>query len=256
MFVQIEADLKKRLDGKIVEELLAAYQEAKHNFLLGGLRLSAVEGGRFCEAAFRLLEQITTGKFTGLNRTLDTERLITQLANIPKGTHSDSVRIHIPRALRVVYDIRNSRDAAHLADGIDPNLQDATLVISVLDWVLAEFVRIYHGVPASDAQHIVEGLVARKVPAIQDFDGFLKVLKPELKASEYVLLILYERGGAGALYKELEEWVRPAMRANLRTTLNRMVNDYAYAHLKANRYFITKRGVAEAEKKRLHHVQD
>jgi hypothetical protein len=71
-------------DGKIVDELLAAYQEAKHNFLLGGMRLSAVEGGRFCEAAFRLLERVTTGRFTPLNRSLDTERLIEALARSPR----------------------------------------------------------------------------------------------------------------------------------------------------------------------------
>jgi len=254
MLKQIQGDLKKHFDEKIVDELLAAYQDAKHNFFLGGLRLSAVEGGRFCEAAFRLLEQATTGRFTGLNQTLDTEKLIARLANLQKASYSDSARIHIPRALRVVYDVRNNRDAAHLADGIDPNLQDATLVISVLDWVLAEFVRMYHGVPAGEAQKIVDSLVARRVPAVQDFDGFLKVLRPQLIASDYILLVLYERGKAGALYKEIESWVRPPMRANLRRTLNRLVDDFAHVHLAGDRYILTKLGAAEVEKRNLHRV--
>ncbi len=65
---------------------------------------------------------------------------------------------------RAVADLtrQDTRDAAHLADGIDPNIQDATLVISVLDWVLAEFVRIYHGVPAQAAQVIIESLSSRE----------------------------------------------------------------------------------------------
>jgi hypothetical protein len=100
---------------------------------------------------------------------LDSDKLIVTLSN-----YSDSIRLHIPRAIRVVYDIRNKRDAAHLADDIDPNLQDATLVISNLDWILAEFIRLYHNVSADEAQKIIEGLVARKVPVIEDFDGFLK----------------------------------------------------------------------------------
>src|SRR5882762_3645162 len=104
MLKQIEGDLKKHFDGKIVDELLAAYHDAKHNFFLGGLRLSAVEGGRFCEAALRLLEQAATGRFTGLNQRLDTDKLIARLANLQKVSYPDSVRIHIPRALRVVYD--------------------------------------------------------------------------------------------------------------------------------------------------------
>jgi hypothetical protein len=59
------------------------------------------------------------------------------------------------------------------SETIDPNLQDATFVTSNLDWILAEFVR--HNVPAAEAQRIVDGLVTRSVPAIQDFGGFLKV---------------------------------------------------------------------------------
>jgi hypothetical protein len=256
MLQVVAKGLKKQIDGKLVDELLDAYQEAKQNFYVGGLRLSAVEGGRFCEAAFRILEQVTTGKYTGLNHKLDIERLIGRLANLAKGSFADSIRLHIPRALRVVYDVRNNRDAAHLADGIDPNLQDATLVISILDWVMAEFVRLYHGVAANDAQKIIESLVTRTVPAIEDFDGFLKVLNPQLQASEYVILILYERGKGGATYDEIEQWVRPKMRANLRRTLGRLVDDLAFVHGKGDRYFLTRRGAVEVEKKRLHHVEN
>ena len=250
----IRRGLVRHFDQQLVFELLTAHQEAKHNFYLGGLRLSAVEGGRFCEAAFRLLEQATSGKPTPLGRKIDAERVMLNLANLPKGSYPDSIRVHIPRALRVVYDIRNNRDAAHLADGIDPNFQDAALVVSVLDWVLAEFVRLYHSMPANEAQKIVEGLVARKAPAIQEFAGFLKVLKPNLKASEYILLLLYERGTAGALYAEIEKWMRPPMRNNLQRTLHRLVNDKAFVHLddKKHLYFITKLGSITVEKSKLH----
>jgi hypothetical protein len=86
--------------------------------------------------------------------------------------------------LRVVYDIRNTRDAAHLADNIDPNLQDATLVVSVLDWILAEFVRLHHNVSPDEAQKLVEELVTRVAPVVQDFSGFLKLLNPNLGATD------------------------------------------------------------------------
>jgi hypothetical protein len=158
MVHHLEGGLKKHFDSKLVDELLAAYEHAKDNFHLGGLRLSAVEGGRFCEAAFRMLEQATTTRFTPLNKQLDTTRIISDLANLPSGQTPDSIRLHIPRMLRVIYDIRNKRDAAHLADGIDPNLQDAALVASNLDWVLGEFVRLYHDVSANEAQKLVDGV--------------------------------------------------------------------------------------------------
>jgi hypothetical protein len=254
MLDKIAGNLKAKFDPRLVDELLSAYQEAKRNFFLGGLRLSAVEGGRFCEAAMRMLQQATTGRFTALGQMIDSDRLFQQLKDIPRGTQPDSIRLNIPRVVRVIYDIRNGRDAAHLADDIDPNLQDATLVISNIDWVLAEFVRLYHDVDADEAQRIVDGLVVRAVPAVQDFDGFLKVLNPKLKASQFVLLLLYERGSSGASFSDIQAWVQPSMRANLRTTLRRLVDDNAFAHDDGQKFYITALGTKEVEKKNLHNV--
>jgi hypothetical protein len=197
-----------------------------------------------------MLEQCVTGKFTPIGKQLNSEKIINFLANA--ASQRDAIRFHIPRSIRLVYDIRNKRDAAHLADGIDPNIQDATLVISVLDWILAEFVRLYHGVSAQQAQLIVDGLVQRKVPAIQNFGNFRKVLKPKLRASDFVLLLLYECGEAGAAYIRLDEWVPPKMRANLRRTLEQLVHDSARVHTEGGMYYITRLGLADVEKRRLH----
>jgi hypothetical protein len=248
----IRAGLAAVYDARLVDELLDAHAEAKEKFYLGGLRLSEVEGGRFGEAAFRLLQQETTGTFDPLGAPLDTEKTIKTLAGLQKGSHPDSVRLHIPRALRVIYDIRNNRDAAHLADGIDPNLQDATLVVAIIDWVLAEFLRLHHSVSADEAQQIVEDLVTRQAPVIQDFDGFLKVLDPSLEARDRCLILLYQRGAKGAVYEELESWVHPKMRSNLRRTLSRLVNDKSFAHRDASgRYLITMTGQQWVESRKL-----
>lgn len=251
MSASVRQGLIAFLNTGLVDELLAAYQEAKRNFYLGGLRLSAVEGGRFCEAAFRLLQQRTTGGFDPLGRQLDSETLVRQLANIPAAQHPEAVRLHIPRALRVVYDIRNKRDNAHLADGIDPNLQDATLVIAILDWVLAEFVRMYHAVPPQVAQDMVTSIITRSAPAIEDFDGFLKVLRTDLGASEFVLVLLYQRGPQGATFHELESWVRPKMRSNLRRTLHSLEHDKAHIHASNGTFRITRSGQTCVEAQRL-----
>jgi hypothetical protein len=249
---RIRAGLVGSLDARVVDELLDAHEEAKRNYYLGGLRLSAVEGGRFCEAAFRLLEQIAGFARTPIGAQLDAEKLIARLASLPRGTQPDSVRLHIPRALRLVYDIRNARDAAHLADNIDPNLQDATLVVSVLDWVLAEFVRLYHhNVSANEAQELVEETVTRSAPVVQDFKGFLKVLNPNLKAGDHALVLLYHRGAVGATFAELSSWVRPKMRGNLNRTLKRLVEQDDFVHWDGARYIITRRGQQEVERRHL-----
>lgn len=247
--VEIRASLVAVYDATIVDELLDAHEELKRNYYLGGLRLAEVEGGRLAEAAFRLLQQETTGAFDQLGRSLDTEGIIRDLAAHPVGSHPDSVRLHIPRALRVIYDIRNNRDAAHLADGIDPNMQDATLVATTTDWVLAELVRLHHNVTADQAQRIVDELVSRVAPIVEDFDGYLKLQNPDLGAGDQCLVLLYQRGEAGAAYSELSEWVHPSARENLRRTLNRLVNDRAFVHRKSDQYFITGSGRRDCEKR-------
>lgn len=247
----VEAQLSAQLDAKLVNELMEAHSEAKRNYYLGGYRLSAVEGGRFCEAAFRLLELIAFSAFTPLNRQLESEKLILRLSNLNPSQQKDAVRLNIPRALRLVYDIRNKRDAAHLADGIDPNVQDATLVVSVIDWVLAEFLRMYHSVSADEAKLLVDAIVVRSAPVVQDFDGFLKVLNPELGATDHCLTLLYQRGAIGATFEEFSKWVRSSMRPNLRRTLNALVDVKDLAHFDGTRYQITRLGEQDVERRKL-----
>lgn len=252
MKAAIRSSLAAAYEPALVDEFLAAYEEAKNNYYLGGLRLSAVEGGRFAEAAFRMLQQETTGTFTPLGKTLPrTDTLIDTLEQLPAAAHPESVRLHIPRALRVVYDIRSKRDAAHLADNIDPNLQDATLVVSTLDWILAECVRLHHNVSANQAQVLVEELVTRVAPVVQDFNGFLKLLNPSFGATDQALVLLYQRGAAGAEFVELEEWVNPKSRKNLRRTLYTLVHAKAFAHQTGDRYVLTRTGQQDVERRKL-----
>lgn len=251
MRAEIRASLVSAYDEVLVDELLEAQEDAKRNFYLGGLRLAGVEGGRFAEAAFRMLQEETTGTFTPLGTSLDTSKTIRDLAALPRATYLDSVRLHIPRTLRVIYDIRNNRDIAHLGDGIDPNLQDATLVATCMDWTLAEFLRMHHNVTANEAQILVDELVGRSAPIIQDFDGFLKLLDSSLAASDQCLVLLYQRGGAGAEFSELQEWVHPKAKSNLRRTLNRLVDDRAQLHRVDGHFVITAAGQAEVENRRL-----
>ncbi len=251
MRATVEGELSAKLNPKLVAELLDAHAEVRRNFYLGGLRLSAVEGGRFCEAAFRLLEEVSTGAFTPLGRQLDTDRIIERLRGLGSSSYSDSIRLHIPRALRLIYDIRNKRDAAHLADGIDPNLQDATLVVSTVDWVLGEFLRLFHTAPPDKIHGLVEDIVTRSAPIVQDFDGALKVLKPDLSASDHCLVLLYHCGAKGATLEELDGWVRPKMRRNLRRTLRLLADQKDLVYASSDRYRITRLGEREVEIRRL-----
>src|SRR5437763_8920704 len=124
------------LPEPLIDELLEAFVEAKRRHYLGDLRPHEVEGGRFSEATFRVLQHATAGAHTPVGKTLPKVPDLMRTLEGASGS-SDSLRLHIPRTLRLIYDIRNKRDAAHLADGIDPNLQDSSLIVGNMDWVLA-----------------------------------------------------------------------------------------------------------------------
>ncbi len=253
--IKIKTALIGRFPQHIVDQLLECFEEQRRNLLLGNLRPNEVEGGRFAEAAFRMLQHAAGLPITPIGTQLNTDNLIRQLAGMATGSVEESVRLHIPRTLRVIYDIRNKRDAAHLADGIDPNLQDATLVSAAADWVLAEFVRLGGGVGPHEAFTLVKAITVQRIPAVEDFGDFLKTLRPSLGPSDRILLLLYKRGNEGATTEELEKWLKPSQRPNLARTLQQLEHDKDLVVLVGGKYKITRRGVQETERKKLVEIE-
>jgi hypothetical protein len=82
-------------------------------------------------------------------------------------------------------------------------------------------------------------------------DGFLKVLRTDLTASDFVLLLLYQRRTQGAPVKDLESWVRPTMRNNLQRTLNKLQHDKADIHGSGDTFRITRSGQNYVEARHL-----
>ncbi|MBN9606760.1 MAG: hypothetical protein J0G30_09135 [Actinomycetales bacterium] len=236
------------MPAELVKELLEAFAEAKRRFYRGDLRPSEIEGARFSEAVFRILEWATTQRYTPLGG--DLPKIPTLMGKLEQSMAApESIRFHIPRTLRLIYDVRNKRDVAHLGDGIDPNQQDATMVVRNMEWVLAELVRLHHNVSATEAHSIIVDLVSKDVPLIQVFDGFPRVLK-QLKASDHMLALLYWRGVEGATLTELHSWARSSMRANLKRTLNAL-DAKDLIHLQRDRYILTNLGEQDVEQRKL-----
>ena len=252
MINSIRSDFEAHAPKELVNQLFETYHEIKRNFFLGNLRPNEVEGGRFSEAVFRILEHVTTGKYTKLGVQISQfSEKCSKMENLPAASFSDSIRIHIPRTIRLIYDIRNKRDVAHLADGIDPNIQDATFVVCASDWVMSEFVREFHKVTADEAYALIKKLVAQKVPAIEEFGGVLKTLNPSLSVSERILILLYHRGDDGASIDELKKWLKPEHISNLPRTLNTLEREKDCIICISGMYKITKRGIKIVEDKNL-----
>lgn len=247
----IKSSLTARFPSNLVDELIDCYIEQKRNLYLGRLRPNEVEGGRFAEAAFRMLQHTAGLALTPLGTQLDTDGIIRALANLPTTVALESIRLHIPRTLRVIYDIRNKRDAAHLADGIDPNLQDSYFVSSALDWVLAEFIRVSHGISADKAFALVRAITIRRIPAVEQFGDMLKTLRPSLGPSDRILLLLYHCADSGATVAELSGWLKPQQRKNLNRTLAQLEHDKDCVVFTGDKYRLTRRGIASIESRKL-----
>jgi hypothetical protein len=60
------------------------------------------------------------------------------IATLPE----DGLRLQIPRACIFVYDITSNRGARHDSDEMNPNEMDATVILPVFSWMLAELARL------------------------------------------------------------------------------------------------------------------
>jgi hypothetical protein len=242
----IKEILSSRLDADLVESLLEHYKELKQKFFLGQYEPSQLNCAKFAEVIMRILEYITKKNYTPFGENVSLDDLTKKLEQLPKDKFSDSIRIHIPRIIRATYDIRSKRGVAHIGE-ISPNLMDATFVISACDWILAEFIRLYHTGDPNEAQTIIDSIVERKIPIIEEFGDNLKVLNPALSIADKILLILYKKYPNYVSTSDLKKWIKTKSPAHITTVLSRL-DDNAKVHRKGKENIITRKGIEYVEK--------
>ncbi len=170
------------------------YNELKTNFAHRRFKPAELDAAQFCEVVFRILEWHTSGDgtYTPFGESIGN---FNKFEN--KSAFDDSIRFHIPNALKTIYTIRNKRGVGHIAKEIDPNLMDATLVVTCADWIMAELVRLFHNLPIVEAQKIVNNLVTKRIPIIWrvgDTDR-RRILNPpdrNLSTKDKILLLLHD----------------------------------------------------------------
>ncbi len=199
-----------------------------------------------------MLEHELLGRYTPLGKPLpglNDKRLNTFFGAQGK---PDGLRVHLPKALYFIYGIRNQRDAAHLGDGIDPNTQDANLVVSTLDWMMAELVRVFHTVTPDEAHAIISDLVTREVPVVEEIGG-QPVCSKDLGVSDRVLVFLYRAGrDRGLELKELKRQMRHSDQSNLNKTVKRLdEKGLVLLHPSTNKAHITGMGMRDVERRKL-----
>ncbi len=163
---------------------------------------SELNGGKFCEAAYTVLEGYATGTYKSVAyKPRSLESACQQLAQYT--STPDSVRLSIPRAIIALYDIRNRRGVGHVGGEVSPNHMDAMYVLGSAKWILAELIRVYNGLSVGEAQQAVEELSERDIPLIWSSDDTKRVLINGLSKKDETLLLLYSSGSGSLTEKEL-----------------------------------------------------
>jgi hypothetical protein len=152
------------------------------------------KAGKFIEAVLKALGTHCNVAFEQ-GRKFKADRVMTGLGQTPDGSFDDSLRLIIPRACRVVYDIASNRGARHDPHEINPNAMDAGIVVPVCSWIMAELIRFAQkgAVDPSEAAELVEGLMERKYPVVEVVGDRIYLHAKKKSAADVILVALARR---------------------------------------------------------------
>jgi len=189
------------------EALERSYREILSNFIHGKFEPSELNGGKFAEAVYRLLEWYTdpSNSYTPIGTSIrnfkQSNRKFEPLSSFP-----DSIRFHIPEIIVTMYTIRNKRGVGHLGGDVNPNFMDSSLILSMAKWVLGELVRIFYVTTLDKAQVLVDSITVKKLPIIWAVEDKRRILNTSLKYTRKTLVILYYEYPKSCSDRELFSW--------------------------------------------------
>ncbi|MBA7580266.1 hypothetical protein ES708_22157 [subsurface metagenome] len=215
MLEEIKAELLVHIPNDIVTAILGYHGSVKNCLRLQDWEKCLLHGGKFAEEVMKATHFLRTGNIVK-HVSVDSEiRELAGLTQLP-----ESVRILIPRAVRVLYDHRSRRGGAH--GSFDPNAMDCMVVVSVCDWVLGELVRVYCTQSPELATKFVMAISAKAVPLVERVGEDYIVLEEGASARKEIGLILYSRYPERTTTEQLITWIVGHSTENVRSSLNYM----------------------------------
>lgn len=189
------------------DPLISEYQSIVQNFLEHRWLPSELSGGRFSEIVYTILDGQAKKKYAAApSKPASFVHACRDLENNAQPHVPRSFQILIPRILPALYEIRNNRSVGHVGGDVDPNHMDSVAVLSMCNWVMAELVRVFHGLTVAEAQNVVDVLAEVRIPVIWSDGNIKRVLRPELKLHEQ-LLLLAATSVPDVSSKELVAWI-------------------------------------------------
>lgn len=187
----------------LVADLTGAFNQLIKNYAEHRWEPAELNGGKLCEAAYTILSGYFAGAFE--QRAHKPRDMVTACRNLEKENGPRSARIQIPRMIVALYEIRNNRGVGHAGGDVDPNHMDATAVVYMAKWIVAELVRLLHGLTTEEATKLVDALVEREVALVWRSGDKRRVLATGLTHHKGTLLLL--SGVAEARESDLVAWL-------------------------------------------------
>jgi hypothetical protein len=161
--------LKDKFAGKYADAAVGHFNRMVQDYQQREWDDANAKAGKFVEAVLKALwdeagEAVPKGKAFKAGTIMDT---IDKKTGLP-----DSLRLTIPRACRFVYEIASNRGARHDADEIEANEMDASAVLALCSWILAEMISYSQkGMDLDEAKAVVDGVFKRKYPFTEEIES-------------------------------------------------------------------------------------
>jgi hypothetical protein len=170
------------------DPLIQEYRLIIQNFSEARWSPASLSGGRFCEVVYNILDGYGAGTYASTpskpSDMVSACRKLEQNKSVPR-----SFQILIPRMLPALYEVRNNRNIGHVGGDVNPNHMDTTLVVSMCSWILAEIIRVFHGLDTSSAQAIVDKLAEIKIPLVWQGPEVTRILDNSLSIPDKILIL-------------------------------------------------------------------
>jgi hypothetical protein len=244
---QVIAVLSPPLPSEIVTNLLDEYLDIKQNLAFRRFRPSELNGGRFAECVLRLIQHLDNPPYTPFGTSLCNSNAIIQHVRKNSTLH-ESVRSLIPGLARILLDVRNRRDVAHVGGDVSPNYPDALLIAYNADWILTEILRLYYNCSIDTARKIAESINETSIPIIADVDGFIRVQNTKLDFRSRTLAILYSKKPNKVRDAALVKWTRYSNPSTFKKDILCKLDAEALIHYENGLCALLPKGIVYVEK--------
>jgi hypothetical protein len=211
------------------EPLLKEYQLIIQNYSEHRWGPSELSGGKFCEIVYNILDGHAKNNYISAPSKppdfVGACRLLEKNVHVPR-----SFQILIPRLLPALFEVRNNRGVGHAGGDVDSNHMDATFVVTSANWVLSELVRYFHNLSTKSAQTLVDNLVERRIPLIWEGEGMRRVLEPQMKLPDQIIVLLATSTGPQSV-SDLLKWTDYTNKQYFMKLLQKLHGDMRYLEL-------------------------